>query len=149
MPALNRRESLKLLLGGLLQTAGTVVLAGVVLPARAGQDNSRSTGEDSVKDLQERADRLADAQGTMPGEEGCDPAEFVNGGFRNAAFRNTASGGAAAFRNAATGGGAAGAFRNAATGGGGAEFRNGGFANGGGGGAAFHNGGFANGGWRN
>ena len=119
MSQVNRRECFKALLGGLLQTAGTVVLASVVLPANAAQAKPTHTGEEPAKDLQKRADQLTDCQAATSENEEDEFAKFVNGGFRNAAFRNS------------SGGGGGGAFRNA------------GFANGGGGGA------FRNGGWRN
>jgi hypothetical protein len=111
MTLVHRREYLKLCLGGLLQTAGTVVLATAVLPARAAD---ATVGSEDAKDLQERADQVADAQGPNPAEEGSKPSEWVNGAFRNA------GGGGGGFRN--------GGFAN---GGGGGGFRNGGFVNGG------------------
>lgn len=128
MSQLDRRQSLKLFLGGLLSTTASVVLAHTVLPVKAGQsetpqasaESENKTPQDSQKDLAERADRVAEAQGSRPNGEGQEPCSFAN------AFAN-------AFKN--------GGFAN---GGGGGEFRNGGFANGGGG--AFRNGGFANGG---
>jgi len=128
MSVVNRRLSLKLLLGGLLQTAGTVVLASAVLPVRAAGSKTGGAREGSAKDLRQRADQVADAQGPVAEEQGHELCEFANGGFRNAAFANHSGG---------SGGSSGGAFRN------------GGFTNGGGGGGAFRNGGFANGGWRN
>jgi hypothetical protein len=133
MSLLNRRDAIKFLLGGLLQTAGSVVVASSVLPARAAQGETSDAGAGSAKDFAQRADQVADAQGSVLSEE--DP--FLNL-FVNGAFRNTGYGGGA-FRNA---GFANGGYR-------GGDFRNGGFGNGGGGGGAFRNGGFANGGWRN
>jgi hypothetical protein len=129
MSLLNRRQSFKLLLGGLLQTAGTVVLASSVLPARGAAGEDRNPTEDSGKDVQERADQIADANGPRPEGEGEEFASFVNGAFRNA------SGGGGGFRN--------GGFANG--GGGGGSFKNGGFANGGGGAGGFKNGTFGNG----
>jgi hypothetical protein len=123
MSKVNRRECFKAMLGGLLQTAGTVVLASVVMPAAVAQAKPVHASEEPAKDLQQRADQLAGGQTAAAGGDEDEFAKFVNGGFRNAAFRNTSGGGGGAFRNA-------------------------GFANGGGGGA-FRNGGFANGGWRN
>jgi hypothetical protein len=138
MSLLNRRQSFKLLLGGLLQTAGTVVLASSVLPGRAATGEDSKTTDDSAKNIEERANQVADANAPRPEGEGEEFASFINGAFRNA------GGGVGGFRNAAGGGGA---FRNGgfANGGGGGAFKNGGFANGGGG-AGFKNGGFANGG---
>jgi hypothetical protein len=129
MSLLNRRESLRILVGGLLGTAGTVVLASAVLPARAAQ------GEESAKDIEQRADRLAEAHAPPADDGNPQTVSFLNGGFRKGGFVNGGGGG-----------GGGGAFRNGgfANGGGGGAFKNGGFANGGGGG-----GGFANGGWRN
>jgi hypothetical protein len=138
MSQLDRRESMKLLFSGLLQTAGTVILASTVLPARAGQVEPQPTSEEpdtgkvaKQADLARRADRVAEEQGPCSDGEG---EELCS--FGNAAFRNT-TGGGGAFKN--------GGFAN---GGGGGAFKNGGFANGsgGGGGGAFKNGGFANGG---
>jgi hypothetical protein len=135
MSQLDRRQSLKLFLGGLLSTAGSVVLARTVLPVKAGQsetqkasaESENKTQQDSQKGLAQRADRVAEAQGPRPEGEGQEPCSFAN------AFGN--SGGGGAFRN--------GGFAN---GGGGGAFKNGAFANGGGGGGAFRNGAFANGG---
>jgi hypothetical protein len=121
MSLVTRREYFKSLLNGLVQTAGTIVLASLVLPGRAAQAKTASAAGDSAEDFQKRADQVADAE-TAGSGEGSKSAEWVNGGFRNAEFRNS--------------------------GGGGAGFRNGGFVNGGGGGG-FRNGGFINGGWRN
>jgi rSAM-associated Gly-rich repeat protein len=123
MSTVNRRECLKDLLSALVQTAGTVVVASAVLPARAAAAHSSNDSEAPATDLLQRADQLAQNQTSESQSAEEEVAKFVNGGFRNAAFRNA--------------------------GGGGGEFRNGGFANGGGGGGAFRNGGFANGGWRN
>jgi uncharacterized membrane protein YgcG len=130
MSTVNRREYFKSLLDGLVKAAGTVIVASTVLPARAVQAAQSSPTGDAATDLLQRADQLA--SDLPPGVEGEDEefAKFVNGGFRNAAFRNAAGGGGG-FRN--------GGFAN----GGGGGFRNGGFANGGGGG------GFRNGAWRN
>jgi hypothetical protein len=132
MSQLDRRQSLKLFLGGLLQTAGTLVLAKTVLPAQAALSEIQ---QQSQKDLAQRADRIAEAQGAGREGSGQEPCAFANAfgnSFNNGGFRN--------------GGGGGGAFRNAGFangGGGGGAFRNGGFANGGGGGA-FRNGAFRN-----
>jgi hypothetical protein len=128
MNTVNRREYFKSLLDGLVKAAGTVIVASTVLPARAAHAAPASLSDGAARDLLQRADQLAREQ--APGSEGDDEefAKFVNGGFRNAAFRNAGGGGD--FRN--------GGFAN----GGGGGFRNGGFANGGGGG-------FRNGAWRN
>jgi len=128
MALLNRRQSLKLFLDGLLTTAGTVVLASTVLPPSAAQGETSSPGQEATNNLEERANQLAD----LPGAEGEQFCAFVNGGFRNS------GGGGGSFRN--------GAFTNGG-GGGGGSFKNGGFVNGGGGGGGFHNGGWTNGGF--
>ncbi len=146
MSQLDRRQSLKLFLGGLLSTAGTVVLASTVLPAKAAQSETPEAGveaenktqQDSQKDLAQRADRVAEAQGARHNGEGQEPCSFANAfanSFKNGGFAN--GGGGGAFKN--------GGFAN---GGGGGAFKNGGFANGGGGGG-FRNGAFANGAFRN
>jgi len=118
MSSLNRRESLKVFLDGLLQTAGTVVLASCVLPAQAGQSEARKPTEDSGKDLERRANQVAEAQAALPEGEGPQLAAFVNGGFVN-------------------GGGGGGGFRKGA-------FANGGFNNGGFRKAGWVNGGWRN-----
>jgi hypothetical protein len=130
MSLMNRRQCFKTFLDGLLQTAGTVVVASSVLPAPVAAEP-----EASGKDLEQRANEVAERQCSPP-EDGTEhPISFVNGrfingggggGFRNAGFRNAGGG---VFRNAG--------FANGA-------FRNGGFVNGG-----FRNGGFVNGGFRN
>ncbi|HKI35118.1 MAG TPA: hypothetical protein VKA46_24895 [Gemmataceae bacterium] len=118
MNSLNRREALKVVLGGLLQTAGTVVLASAVLPARAAGGATSPPGEESVKDLEQRANQVAEAQAALPEGEGPQLAAFVNGGFVN-------------------GGGGGGGFRKGA-------FANGGFNNGGFRKAGWVNGGWRN-----
>jgi cytoplasmic tRNA 2-thiolation protein 1 len=123
MSQVNRRECLKGFLNGLLQTAGTVVLASSVLPARAAEGDNVNPGDDSGKELEQRANQVASTHGPRPEGEGEEFCAFVNGAFRNAGFAN------GGFRNAG--------FRNAG-------FANGGFHNGG-----FTNGGFTNGGFRN
>ena len=110
MSAMNRREALRSLLTGALQTAGTVVLACSALPAGAAQGNQKPPAEG---DLQERADRLACKEGAAPEDQ-----EVARGAFRRGGFANGAGGGA--FRR--------GGFANGA---GGGAFRRGGFANGG------------------
>jgi hypothetical protein len=103
MSTLNRREALRSLLTGALQTAGSVVLACSVLPAAVAQAQQG--------DLQERADRLASD----------DDDEVVRGtsygGFRRGGFAN--GGGGGGFRRGGFGNG----------GGGGGGFRRGGFRN--------------------
>jgi hypothetical protein len=108
MSTMNRREVLRSLLTGALQTAGTVVLACSALPAVAAQENQRPP----EGDLQERADRLASEEGAAP--EG---HEVPWGAFRRGGFANGAGGGA--FRR--------GGFANGGYGGGG--FRRGGWRN--------------------
>jgi hypothetical protein len=129
MSQLSRRQFFKVSLEGLLETAGTVVLASVVLPARGEASEIRNI-TDSGNDLEQRANQLAELQ--LPGPES---REYCL--FRNAAFRN--AGGAGGFRN--------GGFANAG-------FRNAGFANGayrspGTPVPGYQNGRFNNGGWRN
>jgi DMSO/TMAO reductase YedYZ molybdopterin-dependent catalytic subunit len=122
MKNMNRREHLKALLSGLLGAAGTAIVASAVLPAGAAQAKTITAGDQSAEDFKTRAQQLSEEQnGTLEGEE--EAGKWVNGAFRNAAFRNVGTGGGA--------------------------FRNGGFANGAVGGGAFRNGGFANGGFRN
>jgi hypothetical protein len=113
MSTVNRREVLRSLLAGALQTAGTVVLACSVLPAAVAQGQEVSQAEG---DLQERADRVAseeDAQGQRGG-----PPEY-RGGFRRGGFGN-GRGGGGGFRR--------GGFGNGGFGGGGFR-RGGGFRN--------------------
>jgi hypothetical protein len=112
MSLLSRRESFKIMLEGLLGSAGSVVLASAVVPARA-------AGEEAVTDLEQRANQLTGGQGSLAANHawvnGAFNNGFANGGFRNGGFTN------GAFRN---GGFANGGFNNGG-------FRNGGFANGG------------------
>jgi hypothetical protein len=123
MSTINRREALRSLLTGALQTAGAVVLACSALPAVAACGNEEPPAEG---DLQERADRLASEEGAEPEDPGSDCGRFRRGGFAN-------------------GGGG---FRRGGFGNGGGGFRRGGFANGGGyGGGGFRRGGFGNGGY--
>src|SRR5262249_25516669 len=63
MSTMNRRDLLRSLLTGTLQTAGTVVLACSALPAALAQ---ASEGPPAEGDLQERADRLASEEGAAP-----------------------------------------------------------------------------------
>jgi rSAM-associated Gly-rich repeat protein len=116
MSAMNRREALRSLLTGALQTAGTVGLACSALPAVAAQGDQ---GPPAEGDLQERADRLA------CGGEAPEGQEVAGGGLRRyyGGFRR-------------------GGFANG--GGGGGGFRRGGFGNGGYGGGGFRRGGFRN-----
>jgi len=158
MSQLDRRQSLKLFLGGLLTSAGTVLLAKTVLPIQAGPSETQEAGaetgnktqQDSQKDLAERADRVAEAQGSRPNGDGQEPCTFANS-FSNS-FKNGGSSGGAFKNGGFTNGGGGSAFKNggfANGGGGGGAFKNSAFANGGGGGGAFKNGAFANGGFRN
>jgi len=136
MSTSTRREALRAFLHGAIQAAGTVILVSTVVPAA--KADIVETGTDSPQD---RADRLASADGEDITDNVENLCSFANGGFAN--------GGGGGFRKGgfANGGGG---FRNGgfANGGGGGGFRKGGFANGGGGGG-FRNGGFANGGFRN
>ena len=110
MSTMNRREVLRSLLTGALQTAGTVVLACSALPAAvASQENQ---GLPAEGDFQERADRLACEDGAAPEDE-----VVVKGGFRRGGFAN--GGGGGGFRRGGFGNG----------GGGGGAFRRGGFRN--------------------
>jgi rSAM-associated Gly-rich repeat protein len=122
MNLLSRRQAIKALLHGLVQTTGSVVLASCVVPTPAAQ--AASADPASAADLQQRANQLAgglDQQSRgMLGGGLSNP--FANGGFRNGSSSS-------AFNN--------GAFHNG-------NFTNGSFHNGG-----FHNGGFANGAFRN
>ena len=111
MSALDRRQLLRDLLNGLVQAAGTVVLARSVLAAAEGQANAADAPPQSQASLQERADQVAADQGSIGDDEGHQPVSFANGGFAN--------GGGGGFRK--------GGFGN----GGGGGFRKGGFANGG------------------
>jgi hypothetical protein len=129
MSALDRRQLLSGFLSGLVQAAGTVVLARSVLAAAQGQANAADAPPRSQGSLQERADQVAADQGSPGNDEGLQPISFVNGGFRN--------GGGGGFRK--------GGFAN----GGGGGFRKGGFANGGFSNGGFRKGGFVNGGFRN
>jgi hypothetical protein len=121
MSLLNRRQSFKVFLDGLLQTAGSVVLASSVLPARAAEQAAAGCSEEATKDLEQRANQLAGS--TAQQSSSWINGAFANGGFNNGGFRN-------------------GGFNNGA-------FRNGGFANGGFNNGGFRNGGFVNGAWRN
>jgi len=109
MSTMNRREALRSLLTGALQTAGTVVLACTALPAALAQGIRGPLAEG---DLQERADRLASEEDAAP-QRGF---SYV-GGFRRGGFAN--GGGGGGFRR--------GGFGNGGYGGGG--FRRGGFRN--------------------
>ena len=95
MSTMNRREVLRSLLTGALQTAGTVVLACSALSAVvAAQETPEPPAEG---DLQQRADRLASEERAPEGEEfvyygGFRRGGFANGGygggFRRGGFRN-------------------------------------------------------------
>jgi len=115
MSLLTRRQSLKTFLSGLLQTAGTVVLASSVLPARAEQQETRKPTEDSGKNIEQRANQVAEAQAPQGEDENQDLCSFLNGGFTNGGFRK--------------GGFVNGGFHNGGFVNGG--FHNGGFVNGG------------------
>jgi hypothetical protein len=128
MGLLNRRAAFKDLLDGLLQTAGTVLLASAVLPARAAEGATGQDSEGSGKSLQQRADQVAAEQAPLNGDVP-QPCAFVNGAFTNSTFHNGGFANGGGFHN--------GSFSNG-------SFHNGGFTNGG-----FRNGGFANAGWRN
>jgi hypothetical protein len=108
MSTVNRRELLRSLLTGALQTAGIVVLACSALPAAVAQGHQGPAAEG---DLQERANRLAsDDDGERQGR--------VLAGFRRGGFAN--GGGGGGFRRGGFGNGG---------GGGGGGFRRGGFRN--------------------
>jgi hypothetical protein len=148
MSAISRRQLLHDLIGGLLGTAGTVVLASAALGMTEAEAAAPPT-----ENIEERADRVAEELGAIPEGEG-EFTSFVNGGFRNGGgggFRKggfaNGGGGSGGFRKGgfANGGGGSGGFRNSAGfrngsgGGGSGGFKNGGFANGGGGGSGFRN----------
>jgi hypothetical protein len=109
MSTMNRREALRSLLTGALQTAGTVVLACSALPSALAQ---RNEGPPVESNFQERADRLETEESTAR-----DGQPVAWGGFRRGGFANGAGGGG--FRR--------GGFGNGYGGGG---FRRGGFRNG-------------------
>jgi hypothetical protein len=151
MSDFDRRQFLKGLLGKLVQTAGTVVMASAAASVARAQGNASQEAAAPPEDVQGRADRLA-ASGKFPDEAEADASQLWRpGGFRNTplgsfhngpvgGFRNTPLG---AFRNAPVGG-----FRNTPLGSfGNTGWPNGGWPNGGWGG--FHNGGWPNVGWRN
>ena len=103
MSTMNRREALRSLLTGALQTAGTVVLASSVLPAVAAHEHQGSPAEG---DLQERADRLASEEGaSLEGQE------VAQGAFRRGGFANGGGGGGFRRGGFANGGGGGGGFR--------------------------------------
>jgi rSAM-associated Gly-rich repeat protein len=124
MDKLSRRSLLRVLAGGALSTAGTVILARTSFAALGTPEVTKPAGLDGqALDVQARAAEL-DAGGLGPAGE--THAQFLNfpgvgfgNGFRNGGFGN------GGFRN--------GGFRNGG-------FRNGGFRNGG----RFRNGGFRN-----
>jgi hypothetical protein len=149
MSDFDRRQFLKDILGKLVQTAGTVVVASATASmAMAKGRQSEETTPSEGEGVQKRAARLA-ANSNFSAEEaeaGTNAFEFLNGAFRNTpfgGFRNTPFGG---FRNTPLGGfrnGPLGGFRNTPLG----AFGNGGWPNGYWGG--FQNGGWPNGLWRN
>jgi hypothetical protein len=144
MSDFDRRQFLKDILGKLVQTSGTVVVAVAAVSIARAQENDSEGAETKHEDIQERADRLAATEDIPAAPE---PNEFLNGAFRNTplgGFRNTPLGG---FRNTPLGG-----FRNTPFSGFrntplGSAWGNGGWGNGGWGG--FRNGGWPNGAWRN
>src|SRR5262249_8647623 len=88
MSLLDRRQSFKALLAGLLGTAGTVVLARALLPARAAAGTTGKGTEGAGKGLQERADRVADAGADGDEAEGQEPCSFLNGSATTSSFHN-------------------------------------------------------------
>ena len=90
MSAVNRREALRSLLTGALQTAGTVVLACTALPAAAARGDQ---GPPAEGDLQERADRLACGGEAPEGQEVAGGLSRYYGGFRRGGFGNGGGGG--------------------------------------------------------
>jgi hypothetical protein len=141
MDLLSRRQAFKVFLDSVLGTAGTVVLATAVMPARAAGAGVSGLGTEPANDLQQRANQLAARAGN---QQSCSAAsnEFVNGfrnTFANGGFHNTTSTTSGGFHN---GGFVNGGFHNGSTTSGGSSsstFHNGGFVNGG----------FANGAFRN
>ena len=121
MSTMNRRQVLRSLLTGALQSAGTVVLACSVLPTVLAQGSQEPPAED---DLQERADRLAS-------EGDADPEDNTFVGFRRGGFANGGGGGGFRRGGFANGGGYGGGFRRGgfSNGGYGGGFRRGGFSN--------------------
>ena len=103
MSTMNRREALRSLLTGALQTASTVVLACSALPAVAAQGNQ---GPSVEGDLQERADRLASEEGAR-----LEGREVAYGAFRRGGFANGGGGGGFRRGGFANGGGGGGGFR--------------------------------------
>jgi hypothetical protein len=85
MSTMNRRELFQSVFGGVLQAAGTVVLACSALPASAAQ---RDQGPPAEGDLQKRADRLASEEGAAANGQ-----EVPWGGFRRGGFANGGGGG--------------------------------------------------------
>ncbi len=102
-----RRRFLKGLLGALAGAAGTVVLAAT--DAKAAEPPAGAPPTDQGGDIQERADRLADAAGAD--EQEVPVSAFVNRAFRNGGFGNGYGGG---FRNGGFRNGYGGGFRNGA-----------------------------------
>jgi hypothetical protein len=144
----NRRQFLKSILSNLVQAAGTVVVASAAASIAKAQGTQSEEAETASKDVQERADRLAEAGNFQSQETLPATTEFLNGGFRNGplgAFRNAPLG---SFRNSPVLGGfrnsPLGSFGNGALG----NFGNRGWPNGGWG-SGFRNGGWPNVGWRN
>lgn len=145
MSDFDRRQFLKDILGNLVQTASTVVVASAAVSSSRAEQSPTGDAETPSESIQERAERLASCV-QLNAEGEANTIAFLNGAFRNTpigGFRNTPIGGfrntpVGAFRNTPIG-----AFRNTPVG----AFGNGGWPNGGWGG--FHNGGWPNMGWRN
>lgn len=137
MSDLDRRQFLTRVLGTLAQSAGTVLLASTV--ARASRQDEPVSGEQPIRDIEARADELADAiDGLGESDLPIGANNFLNvgigsgwgnGGWPNGGWRNVGWG---------NGGWRNGGWRNG-------SWRNGGWRNGGWG----NGGGWRNGGWRN
>src|SRR5215831_9927775 len=133
MSDFDRRQFLKGILGKLVQTAGTVVVASATVSmAMAKKRQSEETAPPEGEGVQERAARLA-ARSNVPAEEaeaGGNTLAFLNGAFRNTPWGGFGNGPLGGFRNTPIGAfrnGVGGRFRNTPLGG----FGNGGWPNGG------------------
>ncbi|HVL14302.1 MAG TPA: twin-arginine translocation signal domain-containing protein [Gemmata sp.] len=113
----NRRRFLKGILGAVAGAAGAVVLASTANAAESTGDKNTPPQPETPADIQERAEKLATADG---GE--VPVSAFLNGGWRNAIGGGFRNGG---FANGFGGGFRNGGFRNGVGGG----FRNGAFRN--------------------
>src|SRR5262245_13517845 len=92
MSDFDRRQFLKGILGKLVQTAGTVVIASATASLARAQGHQSEGDETPPDDIQERADRLAATHDFLAEETEAGANEFRNGAFRNTplgAFRNT------------------------------------------------------------